>query len=81
MAPEDYARMHQRAFRTAFDFLSSHFPPENSEEWWMRATAEISEVSAGVAGNKLAMELLAGVWEYLYQENERRQKTVETVES
>lgn len=70
--PEEFARMHQRSFRTAFDFLASHFPPGDTPEWWEQAAKDVAEASISMAENKLAVGLLAGVYDYLDYEYKRR---------
>lgn len=68
LSPEEYAKMHQKAFRCAFDFLNSHFPPGMEPEWWDQAAKDVSAASAAAGENKLVIELLAGVYEYLNSE-------------
>lgn len=75
MAPEEYAKQHQRAFRTAFNFLNSHFPPQNDSEWWLCTARECSEASVAAGEDKLTIELLSGVVDYLQYEYEKRRET------
>ena len=74
MTPEEYAKEHQKAFRTAFDFLNSHFPPGQDPEWWDKTAKECSAASLKANENKLAIELLCGVMVYLGHEYDRRYK-------
>lgn len=78
MTPEQYAKAHQKAFRTAFDFLSAHFPPENNQEWWVQAAKDSSAASLSTGEDPLAMELLLGVMNYLGIEYKRRQEDGKT---
>ena len=72
MTPEEYAKTHQKAFRTAFDFLNAHFPPGDTDEWWLRTAEEGSVAAAEVGEEQLAIELLNGVMNYLGNEYQRR---------
>ena len=72
LSPEEYAKMHQKSFRTAFDFLSSHFPPGQDDEWWIQAAKDLSDASVRAGENKLVTGLLIGVYDYLTYEYERR---------
>ena len=73
--PEAYARRHKEAFRCAFDFLNAHFPPENTPEWWQQAVQDITDASVSQGENKLAVELLTGVFNYLDDERRIRRET------
>ena len=70
MTPEEYYATHQHAFRTAFDFLNSHFPPGTEPGWWEQASNDILKVSEGKG--QLAQYLLIGVYDYLNEEYRRR---------
>ena len=72
MTPEEYAKMHQKAFRTAFDYLNSHFPPETDPEWWKQSAQELSQASVAAGENDLVIELLNAVYTYLGKEYKRR---------
>ena len=65
MTPEEYAKMHQKAFRCAFDYLQKHFPPGDDPEWWEQAAKDLSAFSIAAGENRLVIELLAGVYDYL----------------
>ena len=71
-SPEEYARMHQKAFRCAFDFLNSHFPPGEDDEWWHAAAHDAAMASASQGENELVIGLIAGVYEYLNSEYKLR---------
>lgn len=68
MTPGEYAKQHQKAFRAAFDFLTSHFPPMPGKEYWEQAAKDITEVSVLAGEGKLVNRLLAAVYDYLEDE-------------
>lgn len=72
MTPEEYAKIHQKAFRCAFDFLNEHFPPQQEEEWWLKTAKECSAASAAFGENVLVIGLLNGIMDYLGDEYKRR---------
>ena len=72
MTPEEYAKMHQKSFRIAFDFLNTHFPPGTEPEWWDRAAKELSDASIMGGETKLVIELLVAVYNYLGEEYKKR---------
>ena len=74
MTAEEYARSHKEAFRTAFDFLNTHFPPGEDPDWW-DGTAKDGQLACAKCGeNKLTTGLLIGVFEYLEDEWTKRRK-------
>ena len=77
MTPEEYAKAHQKAFRVAFDFLNTHFPPGMDPEWWDTAAKEISATSVAAGEGVLVIELLNAVYTYLGHEDHRRKDNVE----
>ena len=64
-SPEQYAKMHKEAFRAAFDFLNSHFPPGEDPDWWDGTAKDGQIACADHSGNNLATCLLIGVFQYL----------------
>ena len=78
MTPEEYARLHQKAFRCAFDFLNEHFPPGEDPEWWDKTAKDCSAASIAFGENILVMELLNAVMDYLGQEYRRRNQDGKT---
>ena len=72
MSPQEYAKQHQKAFRTAFDFLTQHFPPGMDPEWWDQAAKDLSVASVRAGEDKLVIGLLIGVYEYLDDEYKKR---------
>jgi len=74
LKPEEYYAVHQKAFRTAFDFLTKHFPPEQDTTWWERTAQDAGDAYIAVGQESLAYQLLRGVYEYLDTEWKRRFK-------
>lgn len=74
MTPDQYAEMHRKAFRYAFDYLNSHFPPETDDAWWENAAKELSDTSVAAGENDLVLELLNAVFTYIGKEYERRKQ-------
>ena len=72
ITPEEYAKQHQKAFRTAFDFLASHFPPGMDEAWWEQAANDVSAACTEAGENDLVIKLLIGVYGYLDDEYKLR---------
>lgn len=72
MTPEEYARLHQKAFRCAFDFLNQHFPPGDDDEWWLKTAQDCSAASVAFGETPIVIELLNAVMNYLGQEYEKR---------
>jgi len=72
MDPGAYAKMHQKAFRTACDFLAGHFPPGDDDEWWLQTAKDCSAASVLAGENILVMELLTAIMNYLGDEYKRR---------
>lgn len=72
MTPEEYAKSHQKAFRIAFDFLNTHFPPGLDDEWWVQTAKDVGMAAESSGNNILTMELLNGVMNYFGHEYKRR---------
>lgn len=62
---ERLAKGHPKAFRVAFDFLAAHYPPANTEEYWLKTCKDVSLVSAENIENQLCQDLLYAVVNYL----------------
>lgn len=65
---EDKERMdkeHKTAFRVAFNFLTEHYPAQDTEEYWKLTCADISIASGENIDNRLCQELLGAVLNYL----------------
>ena len=56
---------HKKAFRIAFDYLNKHWPPENSESWWVSAASDLADANFAADGDALCRELLIGIYSYL----------------
>lgn len=74
LGPEEYGRLHQKAFREAFDFLNSHFPPGEDPAWWEQAATDFQMASMAQGENYLVNGLLIGVYDYLEHEWKLRRK-------
>jgi len=72
LTTEEYAQRHQKAFRTAFNFLNSHFPPGDGDEWWLQITKDASDESVLHGENKLIIGLLVAVVDYIEDEWKKR---------
>lgn len=72
MSPAEYAKQHQKAFRSAFDFLTAHFPPGMDSEWWDQAWADLVAASKSNGENKLVIGILVAVYDYLESEYKKR---------
>ena len=72
MTPEEYAKLHQKAFRCAFDFLNGHFPPGDSDEWWIQTAQDASAASIAFGENELVIQLLCAITNYIGKENHKR---------
>ena len=72
MTPEEYADRHKKAFRCAFDYLNTHFPPENTDVWWDQAARDLSDYGIAAGENDLVLQLLPAVFLYLADERKRR---------
>ena len=56
---------HKAAFRVAFDFLTTHYPAQDTEEYWLKTCDDISFASGENIDNRLCQELLGAVLNYL----------------
>ena len=72
MTPEEYAKAHKEAFRVAFNFLNTHFPPGDTQEWWDQTAKDCSAASLVAGESEIVLELLNGVMNYLGTEYKRR---------
>ena len=67
-AMEEAARtkkLHQAAFRAAFDFLEQFYPPRDDEEYWMKAAKECGRIAAEHDGNPLIIPMMITMMDYL----------------
>lgn len=74
MSPEEYAARHRKAFRSAFDFLESHFPPECSGGWWEKTSCDLKTLTES-DDNVLTRHLLMALIDYLEEESKKRRNT------
>lgn len=65
MTISECASSHPKAFRAAFDFLAEHFPPEDTEEYWLKVAKDSGDVSARTNEDPLTVQLMSGVINYL----------------
>ncbi len=65
---QEIVKQHKDAFRAAFDFLNLHYPPGLDPDWWVKAAKDASAVCAEHKGNRLAVCLIGGVYDYLDME-------------
>ena len=72
MTPEEYVKSHQKAFRVAFDFLNTHFPPENDASWWEQVAVDASQATVMAGETPLVIQLMIGVINYLDDERRKR---------
>lgn len=72
MTPEEYAEIHKKAFRCAFDFLNEHFPPQQDDEWWIKTAKDCSAASLAFGETPIVIWLLDGIMNYLNEEYKRR---------
>lgn len=73
-ADQDYAAMHKKAFRAAFDLLKELYPPKNDAEYWTFAAKRVALVGDDNKDNPLCKHLLWGLYSYL--EDEVKTKSV-----
>lgn len=70
--PEEYATYHKMVFRTAFDFLNAHFPPQNDLDWWKKFSEDLGKASDQVKGGTLINGILIALSDYLEEEWKKR---------
>ena len=67
-AMEEAARtkkLHQAAFRAAFDFLEAFYPPRDDEEYWLKMAETCGNVAYQHEGNPLIIPLMVTMADYL----------------
>lgn len=66
LAGQEQARaMHRKSARVFFDTLEALYPPENTEQYWERATDTMVKAYAGADKPLLLNHLLVAMMEYL----------------
>lgn len=58
-------KLHQAAFRAAFDFLEAFYPPRDDEEYWLKAANECGRVAEEHDGNPLIIPMMITMMDYL----------------
>lgn len=58
-------KLHQAAFRAAFNFLEAYYPPRDDEEYWLKAANECGRVAAEHDGNPLIIPMMVAMVDYL----------------
>ena len=81
MTPEEYANLHRKAFRCAFDFLNEHFPPGDTDEWWLKTAKECSAASVAFDESPIVIELLNAIMNYLGNEYQKRREESGSVDN
>lgn len=70
--PEEYLAYHKLVFRITFDFLNTHFPPQDDQEWWKQLSIDMSNASDKAKGGKLTNGILLAIGDYLEEEYKKR---------
>lgn len=58
-------KLHQAAFRAAFDFLEAYYPPRDDEEYWLKVAEECGSVADELYGNPLIIPMMITMMDYL----------------
>lgn len=58
-------KLHQVAFRAAFDFLEAFYPPRDDEEYWAKMAETCGNVAYQHEGNPLIIPLMVAMADYL----------------
>lgn len=67
-AMEEAARtkkLHQAAFRAAFNFLEAYYPPRDDEEYWLKVAEECGRAADELYGNPLIIPMMVAMVDYL----------------
>ena len=70
--PAEYATYHKIVFRTMFNFLNSHFPPQDDPDWWLKFSEDIGKTSDETKGGVLVNGMLSAIADYLEEEWRKR---------
>ena len=62
---QQFKALHQGAFRIAFDFLMSCFPPKWDQEYWDAELAKYENLTVSNQANRLVFPLVDAVHAYL----------------
>ena len=71
-------KLHQAAFRAAFDFLEQFYPPRDDEEYWIKAAETCGNVAYQHEGNPLIIPLMVTMMDYLGETWKERQNGTKT---
>ena len=80
-AMEEAARtkkLHQAAFRAAFNFLEAYYPPRDDEEYWLKVSEECGRVADELYGNPLIIPMMVAMMDYLEAVWKERQNGTKT---
>ena len=75
-AMEEAARtkkLHQEAFRAAFNLLDAFYPPRDDDEYWQKMAEECAIVWYAHKGNPLITTLMIAMTDYLGETWKERQ--------
>ena len=75
--PEEYLAYHKLVFRIVFDFLNTHFPPQDDPEWWKKLAEDMEQASSQAKGGKLTNGILVAIGDYLEEEYKKRRASNE----
>jgi len=65
-------KLHQAAFRAAFNYLDAFYPPRDDLDYWMKAAEECGRVAAEHYGNPLIVPLMVAMVDYLEAASKER---------
>lgn len=68
-------KLHQAAFRVAFDFLEAFYPPRDDEEYWVKMAETCGIVAYQHEGNPLIIPLMVTMADYLGEAWKEKKKT------
>ena len=66
-------KLHQAAFRAAFNFLEQFYPPRDDEEYWVKMAETCVNVTHQHEGNPLIIPLMLTMMDYLGEVWKERQ--------
>ena len=70
--PEEYLAYHKLVFREMFNFLNTHFPPQEDPEWWKQLAIDTDQSGDKVKGGPLVNGMLLAICDYLEEEYKKR---------
>ena len=66
-------KLHQAAFRAAFDFLEQFYPPRDDDEYWLKMAETCGNVAYQHEGNPLIIPMMTTMADYLGEVWKERQ--------